>query len=416
MHKAGRYTAAITLISVGAAVMLDKTTGSDWTSALIGHWPLLFILLGLEYLLFNMRYRNSERELKLDLGGVILSVILSAVVIVSMQSADFFKKFGDMGDFNIGDAIGAFTDGQKFDKGVTSIPLGSGVENVKLGNRSGNIVLKSGNVDQMQVALTVYVQSKDDAEAKRIADESVIDSKLSGTTLTVTAAGKEYGSFLGKRRPRMDLVITVPANQKLNFDTDLTNGKMTAADLPVLQRFRAQTTNGEIQVSGLEGALELGTTNGQVIASRTAGSIRLTTTNGAVQLTGHRGDAVLEATNGGIKAEDVNGAVQAHTTNGSVKVNGVAKDLKAETTNGSVEVVSRNVQGSWQVSTSHGSIDLKLPTHGDYTVSGEGSVGSIKSSLPFTTVDKKLVNGTVGSGKYPIHLETKGSINISSSD
>lgn len=416
MKKAGRYTAAITLVAVGGAVILDKLTGSDWTAALISWWPLLFIFLGLEYLWLNMQYRGSDKDLKLDFAGVIFAVILSAVVIMGAHSADFMKKMGDLGSFDLSDAMDVFTDGQKFDKGVTSVPLDAGIENVKVWNKngSGNVNIRSGDVPQIQINLTVYVQSKDDAEARRIADQSVIDHEVSGNTLTIQAAGQEYGGFIGKHRPRMDLDITVPAKQKVNYETILTNGKLTASGLPVLQRFQAKSTNGEIQASGLAGTLELETTNGQLTVSGTSGPINLKTTNGAIHLTGHHGDAVMKTTNGGLNVEDVTGAIQANTNNGTVKVNGVTKDLKVKSNNGSVDIASRTVGGNWDVDTDDGSITVKLPPQGDYSLTGEGD--SMESSLPFTSRDKKSVRGTVGAGRYKIQLETKGSLIIQSAD
>lgn len=69
MHKAGRYTAALLLVLVGGAVIADRMMSTSFTMALIEWWPLLFIFLGVEYILFNMKYGNSERQLKLDLGG-----------------------------------------------------------------------------------------------------------------------------------------------------------------------------------------------------------------------------------------------------------------------------------------------------------------------------------------------------------
>lgn len=90
MHKAGRFTAAVLLVLVGGAVIADRRMNTNFTTVLIDWWPLLFIFLGVEYILFNMKYGNSERQLKLDLGGIIFAVMISAVVIVSTQTTDFF--------------------------------------------------------------------------------------------------------------------------------------------------------------------------------------------------------------------------------------------------------------------------------------------------------------------------------------
>ncbi|CAG7646041.1 DUF4097 domain-containing protein [Paenibacillus allorhizosphaerae] len=414
MHKAGRYTAALLLVAVGASVIIDKATGTRLTAELIDWWPLLFICLGVEYLLFNMKYGSTGRPLKLDIPGIIFAVIISAVVIVSTQSADIFKKINGISD--IGDVIGSFGEGYKFDKGVTEIPISPAIGNVKINDRDGSVVVKPGNVDKVQVALIMYVKVKDEKEARSIADESKIEYQSSGDTLEIQAAGKQYdGSIIGGKYPRMDLVVTVPAQQKINLEMQTKNGKIEAAQLPIKQRLKAETTNGAISISDLAGELRFETTNGSITSSRTEGPITLKTTNGRVSVTDHRGDAMLESTNGELNVQGIAGNVNAHTTNGSVKVDGKVVKLKAETTNGTVEASSDTISGDWDVRTSNGKIELRLPTQGDYRVAGKGRENGIQSSLPLT-VNKKTIEGTIGSGKYAVRFETNGSVSIQPSN
>ncbi|CAG7652280.1 hypothetical protein PAESOLCIP111_06496 [Paenibacillus solanacearum] len=413
MHKAGRYTAALLLVAVGAFVIIDKATGSGLTAALIDWWPLLFICLGVEYLLFNMKYGSTGSQLKLDIPGIIFAVVISAVVIVSTQSVDMFKKMN--GIFDWGDVVSSFGEGHKFDKGVTEIPISPAIGNVKINDRDGSVTVKPGNVDKVQVALTMYVKVKDEKEARSIADESKIDYRQSGDTIEIEANGKQYGSWIGGQYPRMDLVVTVPAQQKINLELQTKNGKIEAAQLPIRQRLKAETTNGAIQISELSGELRFETTNGTITSNKTEGPMTLKTTNGRVAVTGHRGDAMLESTNGTLDVQEITGNVNAHTTNGSVKVNGNVVKLKAETTNGTVEASSPTVSGDWDVRTSNGKIELRLPTQGDYRVSGKGREDGVSSSLPLT-VSKKTVEGTIGSGKYAVRFETNGTVSIQPSN
>ncbi|WP_284644282.1 DUF4097 family beta strand repeat-containing protein [Paenibacillus silviterrae] len=411
MHRAGRYTAALLLIAVGGAVIADKLSGTKLTALLIEWWPLLFISLGLEYLFYNMKYKESEKALKLDLGGVIFAVVISAAVLVATQSESVFKNF------TLDNPFGAFGEGQRFEKGMTAIPLAAGVDQVRIDNTNGTVTMQSGNVDQVQVELIVYVNLNDEVEAARVAEESRIEHTSSGNKLTLTAAGKEYsGSFVGRQKPRMDMVVTLPEKQKVDVDLQLTNGKIIAGRLPIKQQFTAQSTNGELLVTDLEGNLSLKTTNGSIMTKNTAGaSSVLQSTNGKVEVQGHKGDAKVKTTNGRVVVKDVTGSIEASTNNGSVEVDGAPKALKAKSTNGSVEISSRTVGGDWDVETSHGKVELELPSKGDYQLKGEGGGGNVKSELPLS-VHEKTVSGSIGSGQYKIRVETNGSIAIKSVD
>ncbi|MBP1157110.1 MULTISPECIES: DUF4097 family beta strand repeat-containing protein [unclassified Paenibacillus] len=410
MHKAGRYTAALLLVLVGGAVIADRMMSTSYTVALIEWWPLLFIFLGVEYISLNMKYRNSERQLKLDLVGVIFAVMISAVVIVSTQTTNFMKKFEE---FNISEAIDSMTsEGRRFDKEKTAIPLSASTENIRIINPSGNVVLRPGQVDQVQVELSVIVKAENENEAKTIADESRLEFSESGNTLELQAVAKEYsGSYFGSRKPRVDLVVTLPEKQEVNLEMRLGNGKISASRLPIKERLTGETTNGEIRISELKGELRFKTSNGLISASQTAGSLTLETSNGRIELTNHEGDAVMESTNGEIRAMNTSGTIQAETSNGAIVIDGSLRGLKAHTSNGSVDISSRTVDGDWDVETSHGKIDLKLPSGGDYRIEGEGNEGVIETNLPLS-IQKDTISGTIGAGTHRIRLETNGSLSI----
>lgn len=415
MHKAGRYTAAILLVCVGGAVIADKTMGTHLTAMLADWWPLLFVLLGIEYILYNIKFGNSDRQLKLDIGGIIFAVIVAAIVIISTQSGELLKKFNG---WTVNGTIDMMTDGKKFDKGVTAIELPASVDNVKLDNENGSAVLKSGPVDQLQVDVKVYVNGVGEDEAQTIANESKLEHSVSGNTLNIRAVAKEYegvGALFGNRKPRMDLIITLPAQQKVNLDLQLRNGKIEASGLPLKQRFSGHTTNGEIRLEDLQGELNLVTTNGKVQTHRTAGPLSLESTNGQMEVTDHQGDTTLKSTNGKLRIDNVTGALQAETSNGAVTAHGTFKGVKIHSTNGAIEVSSSVVDGDWDIKTSNGKLEIKLPPKGDYRIEGEGGEEHIKTDLPLS-IQEDSVKGTVGSGKHTIKLHTNDRLIIQGSN
>lgn len=89
MLKAGRYTAAILLILVGAGAIADQTAGTHILLLLAAWWPMLFVLLGVECLWLNRRYKDSGRPVQLDIFGVVIAIAIAAVVLAVRNAAGF---------------------------------------------------------------------------------------------------------------------------------------------------------------------------------------------------------------------------------------------------------------------------------------------------------------------------------------
>ncbi|TDF94185.1 DUF4097 family beta strand repeat-containing protein [Paenibacillus piri] len=416
MRKAGRFTAALLLIAVGAAVITDRYAGTQITGLLIEWWPVLFIALGLEYIFFNSKYGDGGKQLKLDLGGVIFAVLISAVVIGSTQSADSFRNL--FGQMKPGGSIGSIMSGEghKFEKPKVAIDVPASLDRISVINRSsGNVSVKPGSTDQVQVEMVVYVTG-DETEAASIAEQTALKQEMNGSKLQLIAEGKEYsfGPWMQKR-PAIDIVITVPAQIQVDMDFEMSNGKFKAEQLTFKKDLKVRTTNGEIEVSSLTGNLDLESTNAAIKSLKTKGLLQLETTNGSIEVDSHQGDARIKSTNGRLKTADVTGSIQSETTNGGIVIADALKDVRAHTTNGNVDIVSRNVGGNWDVETSHGRITLKLPSTGDYKVKGNGKRDDIVTSLPLR-ISKDKIEGSVGSGRNEIKLNTNGSIVIEKAD
>ncbi len=121
---------------------------------------------------------------------------------------------------------------------------------------------------------------------------------------------------------------------------------MTVA-LPAALSVTTDGVNGQIEVSGLTGALRLTTTNGAVETTGTLGRVEVHTTNGAVRVrdAGSR-RVVATTTNGAVEVDfrDAPEAVEARSTNGSITVRmpeaGLSYRVDARTTNGNVDTGS----------------------------------------------------------------------------
>ncbi|TBL80539.1 DUF4097 family beta strand repeat-containing protein [Paenibacillus thalictri] len=411
MRKIGRYTAALLLVGVGVAVIAGKQTGTDYTALAARWWPVLLISLGIEYVLFQLIYGRTGKPTRLDIGGMLLACILSAVVFSTQNSVFSEKWFRLDGLFSL-----SSESGNRFDKPVMNVPLERNAEKVLIDNPSGSVTVKSGAVEQIQIDTTVWVDNVDAEDAAGIAGQSTVESLVSNGSLKIEARGKEYGSgVFARRKPRMNLTVTVPSGIKADIELSLVSGKAEASQLPIRGQFTASTINGEIDVSDLEANVKLNSTNGNINAQNIKGTAVLKTVNGSVSLLHNQGDARLTSTNGSISAVGISGSLQAETINGSLTVSDALRDVNAHTTNGSINAKSSSIQGNWDLKTMHGSIDVLLPAQADLDVKGKGGAGQISSDFPLQT-DKRSLRGQIGSGTYRLDLDTNGRVSVRKAD
>jgi DUF4097 and DUF4098 domain-containing protein YvlB len=131
-----------------------------------------------------------------------------------------------------------------------------------------------------------------------------------------------------------------------------------------LELERIKSTNGGIQVTGIEGNGNLTTTNGRIEAMNHTGKLTIETTNGSIELSGHKGDVRARTSNGKISGELAKGIIDAHTTNGGIdlKLNAMdsSEPVRLETTNGNINLTMATAH-EVRARTSNSSITVKLP-------------------------------------------------------
>lgn len=417
MLKVGRYTAALLFVTVGVLLLLDQTTGSEHLLLLLDWWPLLLIMLGVEYLLFSFIFRKGERQLKLDMGGLFLSVLVSAAVLGTTQADRIPHKWFENLDFNIDTLNLSFSSesGYSFDKDIVRIPVNSETGRIIIDNPNGSVDVQAGNVSEIEIKTTVWVDKVDEAEARAIAEQSGIEHNA-GSTLRISAKGKEYtGGFPNKRKPRMNMIVTVPAAHKADYELQLRNGRVGVNQVPVKQELKAHTNNGAVSVTGINGSVTAGTTNGTVEVLRVTGKVSIDTTNGAVTAKEIGGKLSVDTTNGAVTVEQAGDTVEADTTNGKITIREAAAGIKADATNGAISVYTHKVGGSYELDNMSSSIELWIPANADVEIKGSTSYGSISTNLPLT-VEGKKISGRIGSGTHQIKLDTNSKIEVNRID
>jgi DUF4097 and DUF4098 domain-containing protein YvlB len=173
-------------------------------------------------------------------------------------------------------------------------------------------------------------------------------------------------------------VITVNAEIEGSWSNVRTNLTIT---VPTKTDVELETSNGSVELEGVEGSGSLETSNGKIALENAKGDFRLRSSNGKLEM------------------QDVTGEVDADTSNGSISYNGeitAGGDNRLISSNGSIDVVLQGTPSvSLDASTSNGNIDCDL---------------EISAT---TTGDKHLV-GTIGDGEADLRIQTSnGDVSIS---
>ena len=232
------------------------------------------------------------------------------------------------------------------DEWTHTYPLAAGGE-VRIENTNGKIEVEGVDGSSVEVRAERVARGATEQAARDLLPRIVIREDVKPDRVSITTE-RMSGMLIGVA---FEVRYHVRAPKKAIVNVRNTNGEvaLTGLDGAVV----AQTTNGRVKGDGLTGGIEARTTNGSVqvdLSSAATEPVRLHTTNGAVTLTlPEAAKATLSAsvTNGGISVGefqrlDVSEKSRRHF---EAKLNGGGTPIELETTNGAVRIRPRNSLG-----------------------------------------------------------------------
>ncbi|WP_424768857.1 DUF4097 family beta strand repeat-containing protein [Paenibacillus sp. sgz302251] len=437
MIKLGRFTAAALVLTVGALLLWDQIQGRNHIALLGQWWPVIFILLGIEVVMFSVIFKDKEKKVRLDLAGGMIALVITATAFAVTQYADIPFRWLDQ--FNV-DLNGSVDYGEekgfRYDKAVIKVPLEEGISLIRIVNPNGQVTVRSGDVQEIEVMTAVWVDLSNEAEANVIAEESVV-KVTPGTEVELEAKGQSY-STNGSRKPRMNMTVTVPLSMSDKLEMEEVplptstpaeaieplegegaavpeSEAMTESELSVDPNTQAvaedhdtigmepidnlnppedaespqktpvkltiEADNGSIDVSGLDlpGGLEIGSNMGLITVTNIIGPVSVKGNNGGINASKIVGNSTLETKNGTITAADIEGKLYANTLNGSLELKQVKGDIEAETKNGKIKI--DGVGAAVNADTLNGGIEVNSEiVGGNWDV--DSTVGEIKLSVP----------------------------------
>ena len=124
---------------------------------------------------------------------------------------------------------------------------------------------------------------------------------------------------------------------------------------------RFTSSNGRIELRGLEGNQELSTSNGTVKVEDVKGDVQARTSNGSVLVRNLEGRLKGGSSNGGLTLEKITGGIEFATSNAGIvadDLDGRGQGIDLSTSNGSIKVGLGSAKGEIDARTSNGSVHV----------------------------------------------------------
>jgi hypothetical protein len=201
----------------------------------------------------------------------------------------------------------------------------------------------------------------DQAEAQRLAQETVLKFEQTGTTLLATVFFPEAG------RQTARLALKVPARLRVRVENntgDLQIGNVEAVEL-------AQA-RGESTIRGIRGRVS-GLHRGGELSIADAGSLRLTARATDIRLEQILGEAVLNTQAGELKGTGLVGPIEIDSTSSDITLDGFDKTtgmLRITASAGSIDVKGLRVES--RIDLRNASLDVEVDRAAPITIYSDG--------------------------------------------
>jgi DUF4097 and DUF4098 domain-containing protein YvlB len=212
---------------------------------------------------------------------------------------------------------------------------------VEIQNTNGRVEVRTTDGDAVEVVATRVARGSDEAEAKQAVEKIEIREKVSDDRVVLDSTGGAGLAAAFARSQRVDYVVRMPRRANLTLKT--TNGEVDVEG--VAGAVDVTTTNGQIRLMGLAGKTRVETGNGQVtldVARLGEDGLTCHTTNGVINLTVPRNlpaDLSARVTNGAIETGNLELVVKEQSRKRlDAALAGGGPEIKLETTNGAIEI------------------------------------------------------------------------------
>ncbi len=272
----------------------------------------------------------------------------------------------------------------------------------------GPVTLEAGSGKAIEYSAKLSARASSEAEARRKFRDYELQVLRQGPWTELLPSSGDFSVSLYVRAPRVTAASISTLDGDVNVvgvsgpvDVESVIGKLMADR--IAGNARLATQGGAVEAGDIGGSLEASTWVGSINVARVRGQAVLQSMGGNIQVQQADGLVRAETGAGGIRIIKAGGAVDATTAGGQIWVGSAGGTVTAKNAAGAIQVGSApaarcesgagrillsNIAGSVQASTGFGSIEVVLPnrqTGDSYLATGNGDITlTIPSNLGVT--------------------------------
>ncbi len=283
----GRLTLGLVLAVLGVSLLMDLNFGYSSLETVASYWPVVLILLGLEYVLIA---RDPEKNARLSPGPVLALIIILCLTAAYLGVPGFIRfsyigwSYPGQQEYTVELPVS-----EQFDDTMDQLDV-EAVYDVFVTGTGG---------DRVDGTARVTVRARTADEARRIAEQLEVVGRKSGSTL-----------FLEISRPdRLSKWVAIQPAFELS--------------MPSRGSLEAKTISGDTDISGITGKVDVDSVSGEVFLDDKPSSVRANLISGDLHLT-------LNPEMKSVHAKTVSGDVTINVpsgTGGSLDFSSVSGDL-----------------------------------------------------------------------------------------
>lgn len=137
------------------------------------------------------------------------------------------------------------------------------------------------------------------------------------------------------------------------------------------------STSGDVNADTITGNVQIATTSGDITVQHIDGNATVESSSGNVKIMEGRGERSVSTTSGDVMLDGADGLWKIHTTSGEVWVKGQNDNGSIETTSGDVSLEIAELNGTLDINTSSGTVNMKLSQDSAFDFSADTTSGDI---------------------------------------
>jgi DUF4097 and DUF4098 domain-containing protein YvlB len=303
-------------------------------------------------------------------------------------------------------------------------------------NLAGEVTVAAGTGNAVVVEVTrggadaARLRVAQDGNAVRVAfpGDRVVYERMGArarSTISVRQNGSLGGGFRSRQvtvagsgagtRAWADVRVLVPAGRTVQLHQGVGGVQVTNVN----GRLEVHTRSGNVRTQGTRGGLEVGVGAGTVDVRDAQGDVSLATGSGAVTVAGIRsdGEVLVETGSGAVTASNVRAReLTIDVGAGRVQASGIAaREVSVETGSGAVDLALVADAQNVTIETGSRGATLTVPANFGAEVLVATSGGAITVDVPVTRrqAERTRFRGRIGDGNGRVEIETSsGSVRI----